>query len=69
MENNDVSVVSVELQKCIQKLDKLEKMINPNSKKSLILWEEDDAFKKLITDIKEYALTCDTSEFPIELLD
>lgn len=69
MENNDVSVVSVELQKCIQKLDKLEKMINPNSKKSLILWEEDDAFKKLITDIKDYALTCDTSEFPIELLD
>ena len=69
MENNEVSVVSVELQRCIQKLDKLEKMINPNSKKSLILWEEDDAFKALISDIKEYALTCDTSEFPIELLD
>lgn len=69
MGNNDVNVVSVELQRCIQKLDKLEKMINPNSKKSLILWEEDDAFKKLISDIKEYALTCDVSEFPVELLD
>lgn len=69
MENNEVSVVSVELQRCIQKLEKLEKMINPNSKKSLILWEEDDAFKTLISNIKDYALTCDTSEFPIELLD
>lgn len=69
MENNEVNVVSVELQRCIQKLDKLEKMINPNSKKSLILWEEDDAFKALISDIKEYALTCDTNEFPVELLD
>ena len=69
MENNEVNVISVELQKCIQKLDKLEKMINPNSKKSLILWEEDDAFKALISDIKDYALTCDTNEFPVELLD
>ena len=69
MENNEVNVISLELQKCVQKLDKLEKMINPNSKKSLILWEEDDAFKALISDIKEYALTCDVSEFPIELLD
>ena len=51
MENNEVNVISVELQRCIQKLDKLEKMINPNSKKSLILWEEDDAFKALISDI------------------
>lgn len=69
MENNEVNVVSVELQRCIQKLEKLEKMINPNSKKSLILWEEDDAFKTLISDIKDYALTCDTNEFPVELLD
>ena len=69
MENNEVNVISVELQRCIQKLDKLEKMINPNSKKSLILWEEDDAFKALISDIKEYALTCNVDEFPVELLD
>lgn len=69
MENNEVNVVSVELQRCIQKLDKLEKMINPNSKKSLILWEEDDAFKALISSIKEYALTCDVTEFPVELLE
>ncbi len=69
MDNNETNVQSVELQKYIQKLEKLEKMINPNSKKSLILWEEDDAFKTLISDIKEYALTCDTSEFPVELLD
>ncbi len=69
MENNEINVHSIELQKQIQKLEKLEKMINPNSKKSLILWEEDDAFKRLITDLKEYALTCDVSEFPVELLD
>lgn len=69
MENNEVNVMSVELQRCIQKLDKLEKMINPNSKKSLILWEEDDAFKALISSIKEYALECNTDEFPVELLD
>ena len=69
MENNEVNVHSVELQKHIQKLEKLEKMINPNSKKSLILWEEDDAFKKLIADLKDYALTCSTEEFPVELLD
>ncbi len=69
MDNTEVSVVSAELQRVIQKLDKLEKMINPNSKKSLILWEEDDAFKSLISDIKEYALTCNTDEFPVELLD
>ncbi len=69
MDNNEVNVVSAELQRVIQKLDKLEKMINPNSKKSLILWEEDDAFKSLISDIKEYALTCSTDEFPVELLD
>ena len=69
MENNEVNVMSVELQRCIQKLDKLEKMINPNSKKSLILWEEDDAFKALISDIKDYAMSCDINEFPVELLD
>lgn len=69
MDNNETNVQSVELQKQIQKLEKLEKMINPNSKKSLILWEEDDAFKNLISDLKEYALTCDVTEFPVELLD
>lgn len=69
MENNEVNVQAVELQRQIQKLEKLEKMINPNSKKSLILWEEDDAFKNLISDLKDYALTCDTTEFPVELLD
>ena len=51
MENNEINVQAVELQRYIQKLEKLEKMINPNSKKSLILWEEDDSFKKLISDL------------------
>ena len=61
---------SVELQRIVQKLDKLEKMINPNSKKSLILWEEDNSFKSLISMITSYANTCDTKEeFPIELFD
>ena len=70
MENNETVERTVELQKIVQKLDKLEKMINPNSKKSLILWEEDDAFKKLIATIIEYANTCDVdTEFPVELLD
>lgn len=69
MENNEVDVRSVELQRYIQKLEKLERMINPNSKKAMILWEEDDSFKRLISDIREYALTCDTAEFPVELLD
>ena len=69
MDNNEANVQSVELQRQVQKLEKLEKMINPNSKKSLILWEEDDAFKNLIQDLKEYALTCDVTEFPVELLD
>ena len=58
-----------ELPKIVQKLEKLEKMINPNSKKSLILWEEDNSFKNLISSIVTYATTCDTTEFPIELLD
>lgn len=58
-----------DLQKIVQKLEKLEKMINPNSKKSLILWEEDNSFKNLISSIVSYATTCDTTEFPIELLD
>ena len=58
-----------DLQKIVQKLEKLEKMINPNSKKSLILWEEDNSFKNLIASIVTYATTCDTTEFPIELLD
>lgn len=58
-----------ELQKIVQKMEKLEKMINPNSKKSLILWEEDNSFKNLISSIVSYATTCDTTEFPIELLD
>lgn len=69
MENNEVDVRSVELQRYIQKLEKLERMINPNSKKAMILWEEDDSFKRLISDLREYALTCDTAEFPVELLD
>ena len=60
----------VELQRVVQKLDKLEKMINPNSKKSLILWEEDNSFKNLINSIVTYANTCNTeTEFPIELYD
>lgn len=58
-----------DLQKIVQKLEKLEKMINPNSKKSLILWEEDNSFKNLISSIVTYATTCDTTEFPIELLE
>ena len=58
-----------ELPKIVQKLEKLEKMINPNSKKSLILWEEDNSFKNLISSIVTYSTTCDTTEFPIELLD
>lgn len=69
MENIETNVQSIELQKHIQKLEKLERMINPNSKKAMILWEEDDAFKNLISDLKEYAMNCDTSEFPVELLD
>lgn len=69
MENIEINVHGVELQKYIQKLEKLERMINPNSKKAMILWEEDDAFKRLISDIREYALNCDTAEFPVELLD
>lgn len=70
MDTNTVDVKVVELQKQVQKLEKLEKMINPNSKKSLILWEEDEAFKSLISSITEYAKTCDLSEaFPVELLD
>ncbi len=69
MDNMETNVQAVELQRHIQKLDKLERMINPNSKKAMILWEEDDAFKKLISDLREYALNCDTAEFPVELLD
>lgn len=69
----DTSVVNsgaIELQRQVQKLEKLEKMINPNSKKSLILWEEDDSFKSLISGIVKYSLECDTEEaFPVELLD
>ena len=61
---------SAELQRIVQKLDKLEKMINPNSKKSLILWEEDNSFKSLISLIVTYANNCDTKEeFPIEIYD
>ncbi len=59
-----------ELQRVVQKLEKLEKMINPNSKKSLILWEEDNSFKNLIKSIVTYSNECDTNdEFPIELYD
>ena len=59
-----------ELQRVVQKLEKLEKMINPNSKKSLILWEEDNSFKNIISSIVTYANTSDTTEeFPIELFD
>ena len=61
---------AIELQRNVQKLEKLEKMINPNSKKSLILWEEDDSFKSLISSIVEYASNCEIGdEFPIELLE
>ena len=59
MDTNTVDVKAVELQRQVQKLEKLEKMINPNSKKSLILWEEDDSFKSLILGIVEYAKTRD----------
>lgn len=70
MDTNTVDTKVIELQRQVQKLEKLEKMINPNSKKSLILWEEDDNFKSLISNIVEYSKTCDTEEaFPVELLD
>ena len=68
IKNEKTSSVT-DLQKIVQKLEKLEKMINPNSKKSLILWEEDNSFKNLISSIVSYSTTCDTTEFPIELLD
>ena len=57
METNTVDTKVIELQRQVQKLEKLEKMINPNSKKSLILWEEDDNFKSLIAGIVEYSKT------------
>ena len=70
MDTNTVDTNAVELQRQVQKLEKLEKMINPNSKKSLILWEEDDSFKDLISSIVTYSKDCDTEEaFPVELLD
>ena len=70
MDTNTVDTNAVELQRQVQKLEKLEKMINPNSKKSLILWEEDDSFKSLIESIVQYAKDCDTEQaFPVELLD
>lgn len=70
MEVNTLPKGTIELQRNVQKLEKLEKMINPNSKKSLILWEEDDSFKSLISSIVEYASTCEIGdEFPIELLE
>lgn len=70
MDTNTVDTKVIELQKQVQKLEKLEKMINPNSKKSLILWEEDDSFKSLINSIVNYSKECDTEEaFPVELLD
>lgn len=70
MDTNVVNSNAIELQRQVQKLEKLEKMINPNSKKSLILWEEDDSFKSLISSIVKYSLECDTEEaFPVELLD
>ncbi|MBQ9314251.1 MAG: hypothetical protein IJ220_04510 [Clostridia bacterium] len=70
MDTNTVDNNAIELQRQVQKLEKLEKMINPNSKKSLILWEEDDSFKALIASIVKYSLECDTQEaFPVELLD
>lgn len=71
MENNEIVAnnTTLELQRIVQKIDKLEKMINPNSKKSLILWEEDTSFKSLISTIADYATTCNTDEFPVELLD
>lgn len=70
MDTNTVDNNAIELQRQVQKLEKLEKMINPNSKKSLILWEEDDSFKALISSIVKYSLECDTEEaFPVELLD
>ncbi len=70
MDTNTVDTKVIELQKQVQKLEKLEKMINPNSKKSLILWEEDESFKSLISSIVKYSIECDTEEaFPVELLD
>lgn len=70
MDTNTLDNNAIELQRQVQKLEKLEKMINPNSKKSLILWEEDDSFKALISSITKYSLECDTNEaFPVELLD
>ncbi|MBR3280475.1 MAG: hypothetical protein IKI57_01335 [Clostridia bacterium] len=68
--NTTAKTTSAELQRIVQKLDKLEKMINPNSKKSLILWEEDNSFKNLISSVVTYANSCDTTdEFPIEIYD
>ena len=70
VDTNTIDTKVIELQKQVQKLEKLEKMINPNSKKSLILWEEDDSFKSLITSIVNYSKECDTEDaFPVELLD
>lgn len=70
MDTNTVDTIAIELQKQVQKLEKLEKMINPNSKKSLILWEEDESFKSLISSIVNYSIECDTEvAFPVELLD
>ena len=69
MEINSVDTKVIELQKQVQKLEKLEKMIDPNSKKALILWDDEEKFKSLITGISEYAMNCDTDEFPVELLE
>jgi len=49
---NEKMVITEE--KVLANIEKLQKLINPNSKKQIIQFEEDTAFKDLVQSIKSY---------------
>ncbi len=52
----NVRMVITEEKKILSNIDKVQKLINPNSKKQIVQLEEDAYFKDLIESIKTYLI-------------
>lgn len=68
-DNVNVKMVITE-EKILANIDKVQKMINPNSKKQIVQLEEDSYFKDLIESIKTYLIEYpEKDNFPKDIYD
>ena len=63
--NNNENLNNVTEEKILANIEKIERMINPNSKKQIVQLKDDKNFKKLVESVKKYLIEYpDKMQFP-----